>query len=109
MLNLALAYRLSQIAASCEAIGTTLRFIDYFTIPKANGPCAVLLLSHPGVNALSRYFTQSVVNDLLLADESWTRAPSSRRDIHVVGVEESEVEEFGVSNGHAMDLTTFLE
>lgn len=100
---------LGQIAAASEAISTTLRLIDYFTIPKANGHCVVLLLSHPGVNTLSRYFPQSTVNDLLFADESRKVPLSAHGDICIADTEESEVEELGILEGHIMDLTTFLE
>ena len=101
-----MAHRLGQIAATSEAKSTTLRLIDYFVVPKANGHCVVLLLSHPGLNTLSRYFPQSTVNDLLLADESPKTYPSN---IFSAGLEEIELEEFGLADGHIMDLTTFLE
>lgn len=87
---------------------TTLRFIDFLSIPRHSGDCVVLLLMHPGLNLLGRYFPPSKVNELLLADVSRARPSSSHGDIYMMGVEEpdmnEELEAFDV-----MDLASFLE
>ena len=79
------------MSASSESSNVTLRMIDFFTIPKVNGDCVVLLLVHPGLNLLGRYFPPSKVNDLLLADVSRSRPPNSNGDIYMMGVEEPDM------------------
>ncbi|KAH9850662.1 histidine kinase [Lenzites betulinus] len=103
------AHILEKMATSPESSSTTLRMIDFFTIPKTNGDCAVLLLFHPGLNILGRYFPPAKVNNLLFGDISRARpSSSSRRDIYMTGVEEpysmEEMEAIEI-----MDLATFLE
>ncbi|KAI5991480.1 STKc type histidine kinase [Pisolithus albus] len=53
------AHILSKLAESPEALSTTLRLIEFLTVPRANGDCVVLLLVHPGANLLARYFPPS--------------------------------------------------
>ena len=102
---LSLTLRMQQIATSADASRSTLRFIDYFTIPKQNGNSVVLLLSHPGINTLGRYFSPSQVNDLLLTKQT-SPPPSNSRDISM----RPEDEDQGLPEDlSAMDLTTFLE
>ena len=78
------------------------------SLPKESGDCVVLLLAHPGVNVLGRYFPPSKVNELLLSDASRVRPTSSHGDVYMMGVEETssqeELEQFDI-----MDLATFLE
>lgn len=62
------AHILSKLGESPEALSTTLRLIEFLTVPRADGDCVVLLLVHPGANLLARYFPPSKVNDFLLAD-----------------------------------------
>lgn len=82
--------------------------IDFFSVPKSNGDCVVLLLVHPGLNLLGRYFPPSKVNDLLLADISRTRPSSSHGDIYMMGIEEPDyIEEMDPMD--VMDLASFLE
>ena len=81
--------------------------IDFFGISKPNGDCVVLLLMHPGLNLLGRYFPPSKVNDLLLADVSRTRPSSSHGDVYMMGIEEPEIEE--MEPMEIMDLASFLE
>ena len=76
------------MVSSPESSSTTLRMIDFFTIPKTNGDCVVLLLYHPGLNILGRYFPPAKVNNLLFGDISRARPSSSHRDIFMSGVEE---------------------
>ncbi|EGO02766.1 hypothetical protein SERLA73DRAFT_150394 [Serpula lacrymans var. lacrymans S7.3] len=101
------AHILSRVTSSADALSTTLRLIDFITIPRSSGDCVVLLLSHPGLNLLGRYFPPSKVNDFLLADVSKTRTSGANDDIFVIDDEELdtlELESFDV-----MDLASFLE
>ncbi|KAI0666240.1 histidine kinase [Trametes maxima] len=103
------AHILERMSTSPESSSTTLRMIDFFTIPKTNGDCVVLLLFHPGLNILGRYFPPAKVNNLLFGDISRARpSSSSHRDIYMSGVEEpysmEEMEAIEI-----MDLATFLE
>ena len=47
---------LESMSGLAEASTTTLRFIEFFSIPRLKGDCVVLLVSHPGANQLARYF-----------------------------------------------------
>ena len=97
------AIRMQQIAANADASRSTLRLIDFFIIPKHNGNSVVLLLSHPGINTLGRYFAPSKVNDLLLTKQ----APSPQSDVYKMVIEPEEgPDEEDLS---VMDLTTFME
>ncbi|CDO70926.1 hypothetical protein BN946_scf184829.g34 [Trametes cinnabarina] len=102
------AHILEKMASSPDSSSITLRMIDFFTIPKSNGDCVVLLLYHPGLNILGRYFPPAKVNSLLFGDISRARPSSSHRDIFMSGVEEpysmEEMEAIEI-----MDLATFLE
>ncbi|KAH9927462.1 histidine kinase [Epithele typhae] len=102
------AHILERMATSPESSSTILQMIDFFTIPKTNGDCVVLLLFHPGLNVLGRYFPPAKVNDLLLGDISRAGPASGNRDILMTGVEEpyamEEMEAIEI-----MDLATFLE
>ncbi|KAI0367509.1 histidine kinase [Pilatotrama ljubarskyi] len=102
------AHILEKMSTSPESSSATLRMIDFFTIPKANGDCVVLLLYHPGLNILGRYFPPAKVNSLLFGDISRARPSSSHHDIYMSGVEEpytmEEMEAIEI-----MDLATFLE
>ena len=91
-----------------ESSSATLRMIDFFTIPKTNGDCVVLLLFHPGLNILGRYFPPAKVNNLLLGDISRARPASTHRDIYMSGVEEPYIME-EMEAIEIMDLATFLE
>ncbi|KAI0090021.1 histidine kinase [Irpex rosettiformis] len=102
------AHILERLCATTEGSSITLRMIDFFSIPKNNGDCVVLLLIHPGLNLLGRYFPPSKVNSLLLADVSRVRPPSSHGDVYMMGQEEPEyIEE--MEPMEVMDLATFLE
>ena len=96
------------MVSSPESSSTTLRMIDFFTIPKTNGDCVVLLLYHPGLNILGRYFPPAKVNNLLFGDISRARPSSSHRDIFMSGVEEPYMME-EMEAIEIMDLATFLE
>jgi hypothetical protein len=99
---------LGRLSVSSEAHRTILRPIDFFNIPRSCGDCAVLLLVHPGLNLLGRYFPPSKVNDLLLADISRARPLPSHGDAFMTGIEElDKVEEMEVFD--IMDLASFLE
>ncbi|TBU58822.1 histidine kinase [Dichomitus squalens] len=102
------AHILEKMAAYPESSSTTLRMIDFFTIPKTNGDCVVLLLFHPGLNILGRYFPPAKVNSLLLGDISRARPASTHRDIYMSGVEEPYIME-EMEAIEIMDLATFLE
>ncbi|KAI0757423.1 histidine kinase [Daedaleopsis nitida] len=102
------AHILEKMATSPESSSTTLRMIDFFMIPKTNGDCVVLLLFHPGLNILGRYFPPAKVNNLLLGDISRARPASSHRDIYMSGVEEPYMME-EMEAIEIMDLATFLE
>ncbi|KDQ54896.1 hypothetical protein JAAARDRAFT_196280 [Jaapia argillacea MUCL 33604] len=102
------AHILSSMAATPEGSSTTLRLIDFFSVPKSGGDCVILLVVHPGLNLLGRYFPSFKVNELLLADVSRPRPTTSHGDIYMMGIEEpdmsEEMEAFDV-----MDLASFLE
>ncbi|KAI0325627.1 histidine kinase [Cubamyces sp. BRFM 1775] len=102
------AHILEKMVSSPESSSTTLRMIDFFTIPKTNGDCVVLLLYHPGLNILGRYFPPAKVNNLLFGDISRARPSSSHRDIFMSGVEEPYMME-EMEAIEIMDLATFLE
>ncbi|TFY70059.1 hypothetical protein EVJ58_g21 [Rhodofomes roseus] len=86
---------LERMATTPESSSTTLRLIDFFSIPRSNGDCVVLLLSHPGLNILGRRYIA-------------TRPPPSHTDILMMGMEEPyTVEEMEAIE--IMDLASFLE
>lgn len=89
-------------------MNTTLRMVEFITIPRNNGNVVVLLLLHPGSNSLGRYLPSAKINDLLLADGSRTKLPPAIVDIYAMGIEDSymmeETEAFDI-----MDLASFLE
>lgn len=93
------------MATSSESINATLRLIEFVTIPRTQGDCVVLLLVHPGVNALGRYYPPTKVNDILLGDPSRVRA-LNHGDLYMMDdtdmLEETEACDM-------MDLATFLE
>lgn len=93
------------MATSSESINATLRLIEFFTIPRTQGDCVVLLLVHPGVNSLGRYYPPTRVNDILLGDMSRVRA-LGHGDIYMMG-EMDIMEEVDACD--MMDLATFLE
>lgn len=93
------------MATSSESINATLRLIEFFTIPRSQGDCVVLLLVHPGTNSLGRYYPPAKVNDILLGDMSRGRA-LSHEDMYMM--DESDMVE-GVEACDMMDLATFLE
>lgn len=101
-------YSLERMTTSPESSSTILQMIDLFTIPKTNGDCVVLLLFHPGLNILGRYFPPAKVNSLLLGDISRAGPASGHRDILMSGIEEpyamEEMEAIEI-----MDLATFIE
>ena len=99
---------LEKMAAYPESSSTTLRMIDFFTIPKTNGDCVVLLLFHPGLNILGRYFPPAKVNNLLIGDISRARPAPTHRDVFMSGVEEPYIME-EMEAIEIMDLATFLE
>ncbi len=85
-----------------------IRIIDFLTFPRESGDCVVLLLAHPGLNLLGRYFPPRKVNDLLLADTSGIHPYYSHGDIHMVGLDESETnDEMEVFD--VMDIASFIE
>ena len=96
---------MQQIAANADASRSTLRLIDFFTIPKHNGNSVVLLLSHPGVNTLGRYFSSSKVNDLLLTKQT----PSPESDVYKMIIEPENADQGPHEDLNVMDLTTFME
>ena len=87
-------------------MSTTFRSIDFISIPRESGNCVVLLLYHPGINTLGRYFPPNKVNELLLADVSRARPHLTYNDIYSLGTQETydDMETFDV-----MDLASFLE
>lgn len=99
---------LEQLSTSPDTSIVALRLIDFFTVPKANGDCVVLLVAHPGLNLLGRYFPPSKVNDLLLADVVRTRPSSVPADIYMMGTEEPAMFE-EMDPMDVMDLASFLE
>lgn len=99
---------LERLGTSTEGSSISLRMIDFFTIPKNNGDCIVLLLIHPGQNVLGRYFPPSKVNDLLLADLTRPRPPPSHGDVYLLGSEDPEYLE-DMEPMEIMDLATFIE
>lgn len=76
-------HSLGKVGESPEAQSTSLRMIEFLTVPRADGDCVVLLLVHPGSNLLARYFPPSKVNDFLLADFDMTRPPNREADMTI--------------------------
>lgn len=62
------AYSLNKLGEAPEALSTTLRLIEFMTVPRSDGDCVVLLLVHPGPNLLARHFPPFKVNDFLLSE-----------------------------------------
>lgn len=93
------------MATSSESINATLRLIEFLTIPRIQGDCVVLLLVHPGINSLGRYYPPTKVNDILLGDISRARA-LSHGDMYMMD-DADLLEE--VEACDMMDLATFLE
>jgi len=92
------------MATSSESINATLRLIEFFTIRRSQGDCVVLLLVHPGVNSLGRYYPSTKVNAILLGETSRVRT-LSHGDLYAMGgLDMEEVESCDM-----MDLATFLE
>jgi hypothetical protein len=103
-----LSTRLERMAVNSNSSNVALRIIDFFSIPRANGDCVVLLLVHPGLNLLGRYFPPSKVNDLLLADMSRQRTPAVHGDAYMANAEEPLLVE-DMEPMEVMDLASFLE
>ncbi|EKM60729.1 uncharacterized protein PHACADRAFT_155836 [Phanerochaete carnosa HHB-10118-sp] len=102
------AHILARMAGNIDSSNVVLRMIDFFNISKANGDCVVLLLVHPGLNLLGRYFPPAKVNDLLLADVSRARPSTSHGDVYMTGIEEMDMVE-DIEPVEVMDLASFLE
>ncbi|KAG1716796.1 hypothetical protein ID866_394 [Astraeus odoratus] len=75
------AHILNKLSESPEVLSTTLRLIEFLTVPRADGDCVVLLLVHPGPNLLARYFPPSKVNDFLLAEVQGSRPTQEDADV----------------------------
>ena len=105
---LLLPRRLERMSGNIDSSNVALRMIDFFSIPRANGDCVVLLLVHPGHNILGRYFPPAKVNDLLLADMSRSRTPPEHGDAYMANVDEPELEA-DMEPIEVMDLASFLE
>ncbi|KAF9654280.1 hypothetical protein BDM02DRAFT_76909 [Thelephora ganbajun] len=99
------AHILGRMATSSESINATLRLIEFFTIPRSQGDCVVLLLVHPGINSLGRYYPPTKVNDILLGDLSRVRT-LSHGDMYMMDDTDMAEE---VEACDMMDLATFLE
>lgn len=68
----------------------------------------MLILAHPGLNLLGRYFPAFKVNPLLLADVSRARPSNSYADIYMMGMDQPDfIEEMDPMD--IMDLASFLE
>lgn len=94
------------MAAIPEAANTTLKLLEALTLPPHAGDCVVLILMHPGHNALSRFFPSSRMNDLLLAGTS--PQPTDEADMLLdPPVESKPLAES--ESWDAMDIATFLE
>jgi len=95
---------LGRMATSSESINATLRLIEFFTIRRSQGDCVVLLLVHPGVNSLGRYYPSTKVNAILLGETSRVHTLSHGDMYAIGGLDMEEVESCDM-----MDLATFLE
>ena len=104
--NILKIHSLSQMATSSESINATLRLIEFFTIRRSQGDCVVLLLIHPGVNSLGRYYPSAKVNDILLSDVSSRARAPSHGDMYMMDGSDMMEE---VEACDMMDLATFLE
>lgn len=93
------------MATSSESINATLRLVEFFTIRRSQGDRVVLLLVHPGINSLGRYYPSTKVNEILLGETSRACAPS-HGDLYMMDGSDM-VEE--VEGCDMMDLATFLE
>ncbi|EJD55247.1 hypothetical protein AURDEDRAFT_140870 [Auricularia subglabra TFB-10046 SS5] len=95
---------LSRMLNLPEAANTTLKLIEALTLPPRAGDCVVLILQHPGHNALSRFFPSAKMNDLLLAGTS----PAPVGDDSGMLVDSPAVEP-EPETWDAMDIASFLE
>ena len=101
---------LNRLSNSSESSNIILRVIEFLSLPKESGDVVVLLLVHPGLNLLGRYFPPSKVNSLLLGEYTPRSRPSPFQDeMFSIGLDspqdfEGEMEVFDV-----MDLASFLE
>lgn len=102
---------LDRLSTSNDSSSILLRVIEFFSLQKDNGDCVVLLLAHPGLNLLGRYFPPSKINKLLLGESSTrTRPHALQAEMYAMGLEEldafdgDEIEAFDI-----MDLASFLE
>ncbi|KZV95615.1 STKc type histidine kinase [Exidia glandulosa HHB12029] len=98
----------SRMAALPEAANTTIKLLETLTLPPHAGDCVVLILMHPGYNALSRFFPAEKMNDLLLAGTS-PRPPnddSMLLDTPPVGESKQLADS---ESWDAMDIASFLE
>ncbi|KAJ3807998.1 dual-domain HisK/Mak2 protein kinase [Lentinula aff. lateritia] len=102
------AHILNKIASNPQPFRPTLRMIELLTIPREHGDVVVLLLVHPGLNLLGRYLPPSKVNDLLLADISRPRHAPSHRDVFMMDIDISDIEQ-EMEAFDVVDLATFLE
>ena len=99
---------LDRLLTHSETMNIGIRIIDFLTFPRESGDCVVLLLAHPGLNLLGRYFPPRKVNDILLADTSGAHSNNSSGDIHMLGLDEAEThDEMEVFD--VMDLASFIE
>ncbi|KAH8834919.1 dual-domain HisK/Mak2 protein kinase [Flagelloscypha sp. PMI_526] len=90
---------------------TALQLIDIFHIDRENGDVLVLLLSHPGLNLLGRYFPQGQINDLLLPIYHSPPHSSISGDASTpltAGIEGRNLEP-DVENVDVMDLASFIQ
>ncbi|EIW86383.1 dual-domain HisK Mak2 protein kinase [Coniophora puteana RWD-64-598 SS2] len=101
------AHILGKMAESAEAVSATLRMIDFVTIPHANGDCVALLLQHPGLNLLGRYFPPSKVNDFLLSDPNRPKPDTTFDDTYML--ESDMVNSIQLDSFDVIDLASFLE
>lgn len=95
--------------SSSEASTTTLRMIEFLNIPKAAGDVVVLLVAHPGLNMLGRFFPSSRVNELLLAEMSRVTTSTSHGDAKLSSMDEEVPPVDEVEAIDTMDLASFLE
>jgi hypothetical protein len=101
-------HRLESTKHSGEAASIALSFIDFITIPKPNGDCVVLLVEHPGLNDLARFFPSARVNPFLLAETPVRSRPSSSYHDKYAAVTDDGAE-FAFVSADVMDLASFLE
>ncbi|KAH7104691.1 hypothetical protein BKA62DRAFT_693063 [Auriculariales sp. MPI-PUGE-AT-0066] len=96
---------LSRLSSVPESTHIALKLLETLTLPADAGDAVVLILSHPGTNALRAFFPPDKINDLLLAGTS----PAPVDDVPTVTNSKTGNESESGDSQDVMDISSFLE